>query len=180
MLLFWERGYAAVSIADLTKAMGIPTPSLYAAFGSKGELYRLALDRYYHTVEPWVASSGSARDVLTSFFERTVRVVSDQTRPRGCMVSSGFLEADPETADLAAEPRRIRAAIETSFTELLTLGVEDGELAPVCDVKTLALFLNSIVEGIAVHARDGLSPAKLRRIARVALDALPWAVVDAG
>ena len=170
MLLFWERGYAAVSIADLTAAMGITTPSLYAAFGSKARLYREALQRYATMEEPWVAPLGAtAIQVLTSFFDRAVRVATRKGRPHGCMVSSGFLERAPEDAGLAEESRRLRQAIQAMLASVIRDGVRRGELPSTVDADMHALYLNAVLEGLTVQARDGATAKRLRAVATMAL-----------
>lgn len=173
MLLFWERGYAAVSISDLTAAMGITTPSLYSAFGSKAQLYLDALQLYNRTEEAWTPPANVASlEVLRSFFDRAIRVVSRKGRPHGCMVSSGFLERAPSEAALADEPRRLRQEIQSMLASVIRNGVANGDLPQTVDVDLQAMYLNTVLEGLTVQARDEVSPKQLRAIAKVALEQL--------
>ncbi len=176
MLLFWERGFAAVSITDLTAAMGITTPSLYAAYGSKGALYEEALALYFTTEQPWtLPASGSAVDALRSFFVRSIKVVTRKGRPHGCMVSSGFLEYSPETAPLAEAPRRLRAANHRVLLTLMKRGVASGEFDAATDVAGQAVFLSTVLEGLTVQARDRRSARQLMSVMALALERLPLA-----
>jgi len=176
MLLFWERGFGGVSINDLTAAMGgIAPPSLYAAFGSKAELYREARARYFEREEPrWsIPTAGSALEGVRRTLELGVAVVTREGRPRGCMVASGFVEFAPENAELAAETRRMRDANEAALRRLLERGVASGELRADADPARLARFYAAVLSGLSVQARDGATLEELKALAAAAMTALP-------
>lgn len=179
MLLFWERGFEGVSIDDLTAAMGgIAPPSLYAAFGSKADLYRESLARYSGQEEPrWsIPTEGSAIEGVRQVFDLGVRVVTRNQRPRGCMVASGFVEFAPENADLALETRRMREANEVKLRALIERGVASGELQPDKDPARLARFFATVLSGLSVQARDGATLEELRAVAAEAISVLPATV----
>ena len=175
MLLFWERGYPSVTIADLTGAMGIRPASLYAAFGSKADLYRSARARYFGREEPrWdVPAHGPLRTALPDFLDMAIRVVTRPGRPRGCMIVSGFIEYAPDECDLAVETRAIRDRVRADLLKLLEAGRESGELAPDADPASLARYFATVAEGLSIQARDGASVEDLQAVARAALRALP-------
>ena len=90
--VFWERGYEGTSIADLTEAMGINPPSLYAAFGNKETLFREALDRYEARRDEIMAeafAAPTAREAMTRLLEGTADRLSDKDKPRGCLMVQG-------------------------------------------------------------------------------------------
>ncbi len=175
MLLFWERGYPSVSIADLTEAMGIRPASLYAAFGSKVELYRSARARYFEREEPrWaVPRQGPLRSALVEFFDLAVRVVTRPGRPRGCMIASGFIEFAPHEQDLALETRALRDGVRRDLLELFEAGRAAGELAPEADPAALARYVATVAGGLSVQARDGAIIDELRAVCDAAVRTLP-------
>ena len=175
MLLFWERGYPSVSIADLTEAIGIRPASLYAAFGSKADLYRSARARYFEREEPrWrVPTRGPLRTAVVEFLDLAVRVVTRPGRPRGCMIVSGFIEHAPDDEALAAETRAVRDHVRGDLLKLFEAGRDAGELPPDADPAALARYLAAVAEGLSIQAHDGASVEELQAVARAALRALP-------
>lgn len=177
MLLFWEHGYASVSITDLTEAMGIRPASLYAAFGSKADLYRSARVRYFEREEPhWrVPTHGPLHAALDGFFDLAVQVVTRPGRPRGCMVASGFLEYAPDEQELAVETRVLRDQLRKGLLELFRASRDAGELSLEADPAVLARYVATVVEGLSIQARDGARADELHAICLAAARALPWA-----
>jgi len=103
--LFHARGYDAVSIADLTKAMVIVPPSLYAAYGSKLDLFERALNRYVSTsalpIDELLALKGEPQEVLTNLFVTVAKHYTQHPALRGCMVTEAMRADDPEAAAMA-------------------------------------------------------------------------------
>src|SRR5213080_2599662 len=90
--VFWGQGYEGTTLPELTAAMGINRPSLYAAFGNKEQLFRKALDRYGAGPVAFVAAAlqePTARGVAEAMFRGGLRLMSDKGKPRGCMVVHG-------------------------------------------------------------------------------------------
>ena len=169
MELFWRRGYEGVSIHDLTTAIGIAPPSLYAAFGSKAGLYREVLDRYASgpgSLDPSVlATAASLHDAVKSVLDAATASVG--RRGQACMISAGMLACHPEHDAIAQDLSRRRQAFETALRDGLSRW-----LAP--DAATgMARFLAAVMQGISVHARDGATAAELESIVDHALRALP-------
>lgn len=175
--LFWMKGFEATSIADLTQAMGIGSPSLYAAFGSKEALYAEALRHYCETNEHlvWAAfqSAGTAREAVRSFLMDSAAALTgcDADLPRGCMVtlSSVGSEGHDELGELVREARGVTLdRLEGRFGR----GVADGEIAASADVYALARFVQAVQSGMSVLARDGASREELMNVAELAM--LGW------
>jgi AcrR family transcriptional regulator len=168
--LFWKKGYSATSIADLTEAMGIGSPSLYAAFGSKEQLYAEALDHYQRENEAtaWgrFFAAGTARDAVQAFLMDSAAGLSQAVA--GCMVTLSSVGCEGN-AELGA---RVMAARHTSLERLearLRRGVDDGEIPAAVDVHALARFVQSVQNGMSVLARDGVTRAELESIAEIAM-----------
>ncbi|WP_437363004.1 TetR/AcrR family transcriptional regulator [Inquilinus limosus] len=161
MRLFWRHGYEGVSVGDLTKAIGIAPPSLYAAFGSKAGLYREALARYEQGIGAFdatpVGSATSLTEAVRLLLEAAVRAVTHPDRERGCMISSGMIACHPEHASLARDLAARRDAMRESIAHALQPFA--GAEAP-----RLARHLAAVMQGVSIQARDGSSAAELQEI----------------
>jgi AcrR family transcriptional regulator len=176
MEVFWRRGYAGATLPELTAAMGINRPSLYAAFGNKEELFRKALDRYWAGPAAFVAEAlnePTARDVAEGLFCGMVRLYGDRRNPRGCLMVHGALacgeEAEPIRRELAAR----REAAVTAIRERFERAMRDGDLPEGTDCASLARFVATIMQGLAVQAASGATETELRRVSELALRAWP-------
>jgi AcrR family transcriptional regulator len=163
MRLFRRYGYEGVSIADLTSAIGIAPPSLYAAFGSKAGLYRETLDRY--SVLPGaldgVNGAKTLKDAVAGLLEGAIRAVI--TEERGCMISTGLIEGAAEHEELARELAVRRRDLRDGMANALSRWL-DQPLA-----EQTASYLLAVQQGISVQARDGVSVDELRNIAEQAV-----------
>src|ERR1700744_720541 len=131
-LLFWRKGFAAASMSDLCEAMGIRSPSLYAAFGSKEALYREALEYYVKTIGPriWdkVAEGATAREAMRNLLMAgTENLPGSPAEPGGCMVMLGAV-GDEWPDAIAAEVRNFRTESLRILRSRLQTAVADGEL----------------------------------------------------
>lgn len=168
--LFWKKGYSATSIADLTEAMGIGSPSLYAAFGSKEQLYAEALDHYQRENEAtaWgrFLAADTARGAVQAFLMDSAAGLSQAVA--GCMVtlSSVGCEGNAQLGELVLSARH--TALER-LEARLRRGVGDGEIPAEVDVHALARFVQSVQNGMSVLARDGATRAELESIAEIAM-----------
>jgi AcrR family transcriptional regulator len=174
--VFWRKGYEGTSLPDLTKAMGINRPSLYAAFGNKEELFRKALDRYAEGPAAFVRESlekPTAREVVERFLNGSAELLTDPCNPCGCLAVQGAL-ACGETADpIRQELISRRAATEAALRERLERAKSTGDLPPDADPADLARFVATVSHGMAVQAASGASREDLQRIVHVALRAWP-------
>ncbi|MGJ4945298.1 TetR/AcrR family transcriptional regulator [Bradyrhizobium sp. HKCCYLS1011] len=178
--LFWRHGYDGVSIADLTKAIGIAAASLYHAFGSKADLYREVL-HHYRSVRigaKEIADAPSSYDAVRQMLDRGITAVTMPGKPLGCMVSSGMLMTSEENADLAAELKAIRTVSRKALERRIAHDVKEGVLPATTDAAALARFYMTVLQGLSVQALDGASAAELRLVAASALRAWPGAPSD--
>jgi len=175
MRVFWQRGYEGASLRELTKAMGINRPSVYAAFGNKAALFRLAVDRYMEEggrrmrealAEP------TARGAVERALRGVVRRLS-AGRVRGCLLVQGALacgnEADPIRRELAAR----RAAVERAWRERFARAVAEGDLPAGTKPAALAKYVATFQQGLAVQLASGADPRDLLRAIDVAMRAWP-------
>lgn len=177
MELFWEHGYEGVSTARLGEAMGIASPSLYAAFGSKQELYAECLElygqRYGNYLAATLAGPQSARDSLDNVLRQACQVYTGKHHPRGCMVATSGLQAAPDVEAAHAPAQDMRRNSKKLIEQRLLRAVKEGELAPGTDCDALAAYFALVIQGLAVQARDGASLQKLLRMVDVVMAAWP-------
>lgn len=175
--LFWIKGFEATSIADLTEAMGIGAPSLYAAFGSKEALYAEALRHYRENNEAlaWSGffSAATAREAVMSLLMDSAAALTCCLAdiPRGCMValSSVGSEGHVELGELV---RTARAVTFDRLEARLNQAVTEGEIPASIDIRALARFVQTVQNGMSILARDGASRTELEGVAQVAM--LGW------
>jgi AcrR family transcriptional regulator len=177
MLLFWRKGFFATSMTDLCDAMGIRSPSLYAAFGSKESLYVEAVQHYSRTVLPsafgCLEGSGPARRRVENFLFAAAKGLRKSAKtPGGCMVTLSILDEDAPAAVMSALKKARRESLESVRTRLQA-AVAGGELPPSTEVNQLSRFYLGIVQGMAIQARDGATLSQLQGMARAAMLAWP-------
>jgi AcrR family transcriptional regulator len=165
MEVFWEHGYEGASIGDLTAAMGIRPPSLYAAFGCKEELFREAVALYEDMEgEPPLRAlrgAATAREGVEAMLRVNVRSYTEPGRPTGCMVVLAATTYTPSTAgirDFLAEQRR---AGTSAVQERLARGQAEGDVPPGADTGALAAYVMSVQFGLSLQARDGATRDEL-------------------
>jgi AcrR family transcriptional regulator len=175
--LFWEKGYEATSLAELTKVMGIGAPSLYAAFGSKEALYAEALDHYGKTNQAYIwtgfSKAPTAREAVRLFLMDSAAALTDCSAgaPRGCMVTLSAVGSEGH-AELGAQVKAKRAVTVERVFDRLQRAAEEGELAGASNLHALARFVQTVQNGMSILARDGASRAELEDVAELAM--LGW------
>ncbi|MEU4969888.1 TetR/AcrR family transcriptional regulator [Streptomyces smyrnaeus] len=175
MHVFWERGYEATTMAELTAAMGIRPPSLYAAFGSKEALFREAVELYGRTdgtVTPRALSEArTARDGIHQALRRNAVGYTEPGRPPGCMIVLAATNCTPENAGVSALLAEDRRAMESSLRERMDRGVVEGDVPDGTDTRTLASFYATVLFGLSVQAKDGASRDELLCVVEAAMAA---------
>ncbi|MEU5310930.1 TetR/AcrR family transcriptional regulator [Streptomyces sp. NPDC021562] len=176
-LLFWQHGYEGTSVADLTAAMGISPPSLYAAFGDKRALFTEVVDRYGSTFGAFMgnalAEESDARTGFARMLDEAAVSYTDPTHPAGCLVISAATNYSPGTADVERDLRARRAANTGSFEERLNEAKALGSLPAGTDTRALAVYFAAVVQGLSQQARDGATTEELRRVAAYAMAVWP-------
>lgn len=171
---FWARGYEAVSMADLAEALGIASARIYAAFGSKEELFREAI-ALYEAGEGGFADRALAEEktigaAVRRLLRDAVALYTKPGRPQGCMVVSAAtnIAADHDRIALwLAEHRRQRTA---AIIERLRQGA--AELPQGCDVAALGDHFAALLHGLSVQARDGVPKERLLALIEISLKSL--------
>ncbi len=173
--LFWRKGFDATSMSELTNAMGINKPSLYAAFGDKETLYLRAMERYaaQRLQHPFSLLGGEpdVRLAVDAFLRALAKMYTQTELPDGCFLING-------SADLgnAALPDSVEAGLkamlkggEATIKVRLERGKREGQFPAAMEPSHQAAFLMSVVAGLAVLAKSGAGLAKLNRVIDVAM-----------
>ena len=174
--VFWRFGYEGASLSDLTAAMGINRPSLYAAFGGKEELFRKAVARYAETELAYAREAlaqPTAYRVAEALLRGQLDALTQPGRPAGCLSIQGGVSSGPANAGIAEFLATSRLAGEAALAERFARALEEGDLPEGTDPAALARFLHVVQEGRAVHAAAGLGRDMLEQSAEFALRAIP-------
>ena len=177
MFLFWRKGFEAASMNDLCDAMGVRSPSLYAAFGSKEALYLEAFEHYVQTEGPpvWdpLAEAATARAGVEKFLiAGTEQLPKSRMTPGGCMATLAAI-SDEWPAAIGRVVKKVRLEMLRRLRARLEDAAANGELPGSTDVDGLSRFYLGVFQGMAVQARDGATPAELRAVAAAAMAAWP-------
>jgi AcrR family transcriptional regulator len=174
--VFWRSGYEGASMADLTEAMGITKPSLYAAFGNKEELFRKALDRYVDGPGGYVQvalAKPTAREVVEHLLYQAADAVTDPENPPGCLAVQGALCCGEAAETIKQELMSRRANGEENLRKRFARAITEGDLPRESNAADLARYISAIVQGMAVQAAGGVSREQLRKIAEMTLRTWP-------
>jgi AcrR family transcriptional regulator len=174
MEVFWRHGYEGATIAQLTDAMGINPPSLYAAFGSKEGLLKAALDRYSTrraAVMEEIVAAPTAREVAERYLMRTADSHTDPANPPGCLLVQGGLACGVGSENVPFELAAHRAQTEQQLRERFVRAKAEGDLKPTADAAALARYLSAVTAGMGVMASSGADREALRQVAVVSLKA---------
>lgn len=174
--VFWRQGYEGTTLDDLTGAMGINRPSLYAAFGNKEATFRQAVARYAEIDMAYVGEAlaePTARAVAEHYLRSNVRAITTPGKPAGCLSIQGGLAGSAEDERVVRFLADSRASGERRLAERFRRAVAEGDLAADERPADLAKYLSTVSAGLSVQASAGASRASLMRVAERALRAFP-------
>lgn len=173
MEVFWSKGYEGASLTDLTEAMGINSPSLYGAFGSKEGLFREAVELYRDTEggssRRALQAGATARDGIQDMLLAAADRFTAPGLPPGCMIVLGAPSGSINQASVGGFLCDSRRDMQSRILARLTAGVAQGELPAGADLKSLAAFFTTVLHGMSIQARDGASRKTLQAVARQAM-----------
>ena len=165
--VFWAKGYDGASLNDLTDAMGITRPSLYAAFGNKEALFGKALDLYEREKLAYVGEALNAptsRGVAERLLRGALDLQTSGCEPRGCMRVLGSLKCGPEADSIRADLTRRRKSSQDALCERMHQACDDGDLPTGTDVDGLCNYLGAILQGMSVQAGSGATRQQLEAL----------------
>jgi AcrR family transcriptional regulator len=173
MRLFWSRGYDAISMADLRAELGITQASLYAAFGSKEQLFREAVDLYRQTAgfsTPDALAKGiNAREAIHAMLQAAVDAFSAPGAPGGCLLILGATNCAVENKAVQDHLLSIRRQISQSILDRLKQAQHDGDVPKTAPIAALAAYFSTVLHGLALQSRDGSSRKTLTQVVEIAI-----------
>lgn len=165
--VFWQRGYEGASLNELTDALGINRPSLYAAFGNKEELFRKALQRYLDGPVAYVRAAleqATPRQVVQHFLRHSAELLTNPDNPASCMIVQGALtcgEGGQAVQQLLSDCRnQTRLALQRRFEQAQTEGNMDAAL----NAAALARYVITLQQGMSVQASSGATRQELQGV----------------
>jgi len=174
--VFWSKGYEGASLTDLTEAMGITRPSLYAAFGNKEALFRKALDLYEREKLAYVGEALKAptsREVAERLLRGALEMQTSDCEPRGCMRVIGSVSCGPEAESIRADLMERRQSSQRALCDRMQQAKDEGDLPTTTDVEGLCAYLGAILQGMAIQAGSGATKAQLEALVETSLAMWP-------
>jgi TetR/AcrR family transcriptional repressor of nem operon len=175
MELFWLRGYEATGLRELLDHMGIGRQSLYDTFGDKHGLFIAAVKNYDQSVTEGIVAQLRASGSPLQNVRKTLVEIADAVtdgKCRGCLLTNTLVEVAPHDSEVAAAAKSVLSRIENGFLSTLRQAVKKGELPKDANVRALARYFTSTVQGLVVMGKASVSRAAVKDIVNVALSVL--------
>ena len=175
--VFWRRGYEPASVTELCTAMGVNAPSLYAAFGSKSDLFLEAVTFYEERY--WAAPARRFMEekdfylAVRNFFSEAAHILLSPDTPCGCMVVLAAVNISEQEEDVIRTVQQLRLATKDMFADKIRRAVKEGQLPEDTAVEPLAGAFNTFLEGMSLQVRNGLQAEELEELASYAVRMLP-------
>lgn len=164
--VFWEHGFAATTIPEISQATGLLPGSLYAAFDDKDKMFRLALERYARWLVAQLPSNLKGLDGIKAALDTIVRLTVEDPKRRGCPM----LNAIPDADALSPQTRQLLNGghewMRSYFRDRLLEAQQQSGAAP--DLQQLEALLFAAAVSVRVLGRAGLEPRLLQQIADAA------------
>ena len=177
MRVFWEKGYEGSTLADLTEAMGINRSSMYATFGDKEALFRLAIARYAEGPAAYVRKAldqPTARAVIEALLRGALEMLTDPSHPRGCLSVQGALACGSHAEPVKQVMIEWRRQGETGIQKRLQRARREGDLAKDVDPGDFARYISTVLTGLGVQAANGSTKAEMTRLVDMVLRSMPF------
>lgn len=174
--VFWRKGYEGASLSELTNAMGISRPSLYACFGNKEHLFKAALDLYEREKIAYMSEAlarPTARGVAEHLLYSTLERQSSACDPKGCLGVISSMQCGDQATAIREEVNARGAAAINALVVRFERAKAEGDLPDITDPEGLARLLGAINAGLAMQAQSGATPAQLKGVVEMALQAWP-------
>lgn len=171
--VFWEKGYVLASMSELCRAMQINAPSVYATFGNKTQLFLEALNFYEEKY--WAApcqkflEEKDVKKAVENFFAAAIEILYSQKNPCGCMTVLAAVSIPEEETEIHERVQELRLQMQEMLLIRFRQAVQDGQLAKKTDCEALAVAMNTLLEGLSIQVKSGISAARLQNIPQLAV-----------
>ena len=174
--VFWSKGYEGSSLTDLTEAMGITRPSLYAAFGNKEALFRQALALYQREKLAYIGAAltaPTARGVAQNLLQGAIETCACPNEPRGCLGVISATACGSEAQSIREEVLQRGRLVQQTLIARLERAIEEGDFHGPADAEAIARYLSAVLQGLAVQAGAGATRQELERVVETTLAMWP-------
>ena len=174
--VFWSKGYEGASLSDLTEAMGITRPSLYAAFGNKEALFRKALDLYEREKLAYIGEALAAptsREVAERLLTGALEMQTSECEPRGCLRVISTISCGQEAESVKADLMARRGSSHRALLDRMQRAKDEGDLPAHVDASAMTDYLLAILQGMSVQASSGASKEQLQQVVRTSIGIWP-------
>lgn len=174
LYVFWQKGYEGASLTDLTEAMGITRPSLYAAFGNKEALFKRALDLYESEKLAYVRSAleaPTARGVAQRMLEGTIANSTNECP--GCLRVTASVNCNGTDSPIRDHVQERAQSSRRALVQRMQRAIDDGDFTIPVEAEAMTRYLLALLQGIAVQAGAGSSREELQQVADAALAVWP-------
>lgn len=174
--IFWSKGYEGASLTDLTEAMGITRPSLYAAFGNKEALFCKALDLYEREKLCYIGralEAPTARGVAEALLRGALERQRDTSDPKGCMGVINSVACGVEAESIREEVLKRGESAKRAIVARFERARMEGDLPGSADPEGLTAYIIALIQGIALQGGSGATCADLERLVQTSLAMWP-------
>ncbi|WP_410016122.1 TetR/AcrR family transcriptional regulator [Sodalis sp. C49] len=176
MRLFWLRGYESTSMAELLKVMQVTTPSVYSAFGDKEHLFLEAIARYIDGPARYQAEAlkeKTARAAVERILSQAVESIADTSTPPGCMLALSVINCSAASEPVRKIVNEARQETERALCRRIAQGIAEGDVPAQTDAGALAGFFATVLYGLSIKAKEGISAHEARAVVDTAMRAWP-------
>ncbi len=180
MLLFWEYGYEATSMSDLTQTLNLSAPSLYSSFGDKSQLFQRCLEYYLQheacPIEPIFQSAKTAKIAIELYLYENIKRLVQEHKPTGCMLVVAAMNCSEQNHSLQQDLLSKRQQVKQRIYQRLAQGVQEGDLSAQVNVQEMTDFYSTVIQGLTLQARDGVDKVQLNQVVKHAMQA--WCLFE--
>lgn len=172
--VFWEKGYDGASLTDLTDAMGITRPSLYAAFGNKEALFKRALDLYESEKLAYIGralEAPTARGVAQRMLEGAIDNVTSECP--GCLGVIATVNCRNPNSPIQKDVQALAQSTRRAMIERVQRAIDEGDFTVPVEAEAMTQYLMAVLQGLAVQAAAGASRDQLQQVAQATLAVWP-------
>ncbi|MBB4291476.1 AcrR family transcriptional regulator [Rhizobium leguminosarum] len=176
MLVFWQKGYEGASIYDLMTATGLTKSSIYKAFNSKEGLFWKANERYKKDHLGFIEEAlvlSKPRDIAEAMLRGEADMHTNPEHPPGCFETNGALACSEESVDVQRALVDSRFGFQKRLAKAFRNTSENGPMLPNASPEEAASFVFTLIQGMAVQAKAGLSRAELQKFVTLTMMAWP-------
>lgn len=178
MLVFWEYGFEATSISDLTKVLDLTAPSLYSCFGDKSQLFFACLDYYLKhetcSMELIFQQAKTAKVAIELYLYESLKKLVQENKPAGCMLVTAAINCSEQHYEIQQELLSKRQMVKDLIFNRLQQGVKQGDLAATSNLQVMTDYYVTVIQGLTMQARDGVPHLQLEQVVTTAIKT--WAL----